>query len=101
MAPLVPGFPCRARYAVAWRIADSTNAVSFDSEHSQPGISPANASITNAVYVNRPGTSGTQVKPATCSWAGRDALNRRRTRSGALLAAGSATVVRTRRPLVM
>src|SRR5690242_18409710 len=27
-----------------------------------PGISPANASITNAVYVNRPVTSGTQVK---------------------------------------
>src|SRR5689334_9172815 len=62
MAPLVTGFPCRARYAVAWRIAGSTNAVSSGSEHSHPGISPANASITNAVYVNRPVTSGTQVK---------------------------------------
>jgi len=33
----------------AWRIAASTNAVFFDSEHSHPGMKPANASATNAV----------------------------------------------------
>jgi hypothetical protein len=43
------GWPCRARQAAAWRIADSTDAVFFDSEHSHPGISPANAPVTNAV----------------------------------------------------
>jgi hypothetical protein len=40
----------------AGRIAASANAVCSDSEHSQPGISPANASITNAVSANLPVT---------------------------------------------
>jgi hypothetical protein len=39
----------RARQAAAWRIADSTNAVFSGSEHSHPGISPANAAVANAV----------------------------------------------------
>ena len=56
--PLI-GWPCRARHAEACRIARSTNTVSLLSEHSHPGISPANASMTNAVYPNPPPSSGT------------------------------------------
>jgi hypothetical protein len=55
----VRGLPWRRRSAAACRIARSTNAVSFDSEHSHPVISPANASITSAVYPNPPPSSGT------------------------------------------
>jgi len=43
----------------AWRIAASTNAVFFDSEHSHPGMKPANASATNAVSPNRLVSIGT------------------------------------------
>jgi hypothetical protein len=53
------GCPCRARSAAACRTARSTNPVSFDSEHSHPAISPANASMTNAVYPKPPPSSGT------------------------------------------
>jgi hypothetical protein len=94
------GRPCRARSAAACRIARSTNAVSFDSEHSHPGISPANAPTTNAVYPNPPPSSGTYVKSATCSWPGRSAWKSRLTRSGARLCPGSGIVVRTARPRV-
>jgi hypothetical protein len=43
------GWPCLARSEAARRIARSTNAVSLDSEHSQPAISPANASMQKAL----------------------------------------------------
>ncbi len=57
--PPASGRPSRRRRAAAWRMARSTNAVCFDSEHSHPGIIPANASITSAVYPNPPPSSGT------------------------------------------
>jgi hypothetical protein len=95
MAGPPSGWPCRARQAAACRIARSTNAVSFDSEHSHPAISPANASMTNAVYPNPPPSSGTYVKSATCSCPGRPALKFRRTRSAARVWPGSGIVVRT------
>ncbi len=59
IAPSI-GWPCRDRRAAAWRIADSTNRVSFDVEASQPMIAPAMASITNATEANAPVTSLTQ-----------------------------------------
>ena len=49
MVPPGSRWPWRARKATACRIADSTNAARPDTAHSQPGISPANASITKAV----------------------------------------------------
>jgi len=94
------GCPWRARSAAACRIARSTNAVSLLSEHSHPAISPANASMTNAVYPKPPPSSGTQVKSATCSCPGRPAVKFRFTRSGARVRAGSGTVVRTVRARV-
>jgi hypothetical protein len=66
MADGARGRPSRRRRAAAWQIARPANAVCFDSEHSQPAISPAQASITNAVQP-KPEASGTQVKSATCS----------------------------------
>jgi hypothetical protein len=94
------GCPCRARQAAAWLIAFCTNAVSLDREHSQPAISPANTSMQNAVYPNRPPSSGTYVKSATCRCPGALAVKSRFTRSGARVCAGSGTVVRTFRARV-
>ena len=70
---------------------------SFDSEHSHPAISPANVSMTNAVYPDPPPSSGTYVKSATCSCPGRPFLKFRRTRSAARVWPGSGIVVRTAR----
>jgi len=59
MAPAVTGWPRRRSWPAACRIARWMNAVVLLSEHSQPRIVPAYASITNAAYANPPPARGT------------------------------------------
>ena len=74
-------------------IASSTRSVSFDMLADQPTILRENTSIANATYTV-PAQVDTWVKSATHSRFGAPAVNWRFTRSVALSASGSDTVVR-------